>query len=74
MLTIAILLAGKMDLVYSCYLTLATYFEESGDISFSNHFYKQCLEASVKVRGDGRKKEGEANFNMGVAYEKQGIT
>ena len=63
-----------MDVVYSCYLTLATYFEESGDISFSNHFYKQCLEASVKVRGDGRKKEAEANFNMGVAYEKQGMT
>mgnify|MGYP002804017197 CR=1 FL=1 len=62
---------GKMDVVYGCYLTLATYFEQSGDISFSNHFYKLCLEASVKVRGDGRRKEAEANFNMGVAYEKQ---
>jgi hypothetical protein len=62
-----------MDVVYSCYLTLATYFEQSGDVSFSNHFYKLCLEASVKVRGDGRRKEAEANFNMGVTYEKQGL-
>ena len=62
-----------MDAVYSCYLKLATYFEKSGDISFSNHFYKLCLEASVKVRGDGRRKEAEANFNMGVAYEKKGL-
>jgi hypothetical protein len=31
------------------------------------------LEASVKVRGDGRRKEAEANFNMGVTYEKQGL-
>ena len=62
-----------MDVVYGCYLTLATYFEQSGDISFSNHFYKLCLEASMKVRGDGRRKEAEANFNMGVAYEKQGL-
>lgn len=71
MSTITIL--GKMDAVYSCYLKLATYFEKSGDISFSNHFYKLCLEASVKVRGDGRRKEAEANFNMGVAYEKKGL-
>ncbi|XP_028397486.1 tetratricopeptide repeat protein 29-like [Dendronephthya gigantea] len=63
---------GKMDAVYSCYLKLATYFEKHDDISFSNHFYKLCLEASIKVRGDGRRKEAEANFNMGVAFEKQG--
>ena len=66
-------ITGKMDVVYSSYLTLATYFEQFGDILFSNHFYKQCIEASVKVRGDGRRKEAEANFNMGVTYEKQGL-
>lgn len=63
---------GKMDVVYSCYLTLATYFEELGDVSFSNHFYQLCMGTSVKVRGDGRRKEAEANYNMGVSYKRQG--
>lgn len=61
-----------MDVVYNSYLTLATYFEQSGDISISNHFYKLCLDTSVKIRGDGRRRESEANFNMGIAHEKQG--
>lgn len=61
-----------MDIVYNSYLSLAKYFEQSDDTFLSNHFYKLCLETSVKVRGDGRRKEAEANFSMGVAYEKQG--
>ena len=61
-----------MDIVYGCYLTLATYFEDLQETFLSNHFYKLCLDTSVKVRGDGRRKEAEANFNMGIAYEKQG--
>ena len=61
-----------MDIVYSCYLTLANYFEQSEDTFLSNHFYKSCLETSTKIRGDGRRKEAEANFNMGLTFEKQG--
>ncbi|XP_031553571.1 tetratricopeptide repeat protein 29-like [Actinia tenebrosa] len=63
---------GKMDIVYHSLLSLAKYFEESGDLWLSNHFYKSCLTTSLKIRGDGRKKESEANCNMGLALEKNG--
>jgi len=30
------------------------------------------LKTSLKIRGDGRRKESEANCNMGLASEKRG--
>jgi hypothetical protein len=62
-----------MDIVYHSLLSLAKYFEESGDLCLSNHFYDTCLTTSLKIRGDGRKKESEANCNMGLTSEKKGM-
>lgn len=64
--------AGKMDQVYHSLLSLARFFEETGDFWLSDHFYGSCLKTSLKIRGDGRRKESEANCNMGLASEKRG--
>lgn len=63
---------GKMDQVYHSLLALARFFEETGDYWLSDHFYGSCLTTSLKIRGDGRRKESEANCNMGLASEKRG--
>lgn len=63
---------GKMDQVYHSLLALARFFEETGDFWLSDHFYGSCLKTSLKIRGDGRRKESEANCNMGLASEKRG--
>lgn len=64
--------AGKMDQVYHSLLALARFFEETEDFWLSDHFYGSCLKTSLKIRGDGRRKESEANCNMGLASEKRG--
>ena len=61
-----------MDLVYHSLLALARFFEETGDFWLSDHFYDSCFNTSLKIRGDGRRKESEANCNMGLASEKRG--
>ena len=61
-----------MDQVYHSLLALARFFEETGDFWLSDHFYSSCLKTSLKIRGDGRRKESEANCNMGLASEKRG--
>ncbi|KAK2563254.1 Tetratricopeptide repeat protein 29, partial [Acropora cervicornis] len=63
---------GKMDQVYHSLLALARFFEETGDSWLSDHFFDACLKTSLKIRGDGRRKESEANCNMGLASEKRG--
>jgi len=63
---------GKMDVVYQHLLTLAQYFEETKDTWLADHFYAKSLSTSLKVRGDSRRKEAEANSNMGLAQEKRG--
>ena len=66
------LITGKMDQVYHSLLSLARYFEETGDQWLSDHFYASLLKTSLKIRGDGRRKESEANCNMGLALERKG--
>lgn len=63
---------GKMEPVYNSRLALAQFFEQTGDNWLSDHFYGSCLKTSLKIRGDGRRREGEANANMGLALEKRG--
>lgn len=63
---------GKMDQVYHSLLALARFFEETGDFWLSDHFYSSSLKTSLKIRGDGRRKESEANCNMGLASENRG--
>ena len=51
---------------------LAQCFEQSRDTWLSDHFYNQCLETGVQIKGDGRRKEGEAHCHVGLALENRG--
>eukprot|EP00795_Rhopilema_esculentum_P000833 gene833-10575_t len=62
---------GRSDHVYQSQLTLAEYFSAKADGWLSDYFYYQCLETSLQIRGDGRRKEAEANYNLGVTAEKR---
>ena len=51
---------------------LAQCFEQSRDTWLSDHFYNRCLETGVQIKGDGRRKEGEAHCHVGLALENGG--
>ena len=52
-------------------MALAEYFGLKNDVWLSDYFYDQCLENSLLIRTDGRRKEAEANFNLGISAEKK---
>ncbi|XP_038055476.1 tetratricopeptide repeat protein 29-like [Patiria miniata] len=60
-----------MDGVFTARNLLAEYFLDTGDLWLSDHFFISCLEMAQKIKGDGRRKEGEAHCNMGRAYERR---
>lgn len=64
--------AGDLDTVYMTQWDLAQYFEHSHDTWLSDHFYNRCLETGVQIKGDGRRKEGEAHCHVGLALENRG--
>jgi tetratricopeptide (TPR) repeat protein len=63
---------GDLELVYTSLNSLAEYFEEANDIWLADHFHKRCLETSLLIKNDGRRREGEAHCNMGLSYESKG--
>ena len=64
---------GDLDAVYMCQRSLAQYFDQSGDIWLSDHFHQRCLQTSLAIRGDSRRKEGEAHCNVGLSLENRGV-
>ncbi|XP_022108504.1 tetratricopeptide repeat protein 29-like [Acanthaster planci] len=60
-----------IDGVFTARNHLAEYFLDTGDLWLSDHFFISCLEMAQKIKGDGRRKEGEAHCNMGRAYERR---
>ncbi|XP_033632258.1 tetratricopeptide repeat protein 29-like [Asterias rubens] len=60
-----------IDGVFASRNGIAEYFLGTGDLWLSDHFFISCLEMAQKIKGDGRKKEGEAHCNMGRAYERR---
>lgn len=62
---------GRSDHVYQCQLTLAEYFSSKNDLWLADYFYQQCLETSLQIRGDGHRKEAEANYNLAISAEKK---
>lgn len=64
--------SGKWEEVYECRHRLAEYFLATQDIWLSDHFFQSALDTSLKVRLDGRRREGEAHCNMGLADERNG--
>ena len=43
----------------------------SADFGLADHFYLASFNTSQQVRGDGRRKEAEANRNLGNAAERK---
>lgn len=65
--------SGDLDTVYACQRGLAQRFVQSKNSWLSDHFYERCLETALLVKGDSRKKEGEAHCFLGEAWEKRGM-
>jgi len=64
---------GEPDKSYMAFLDLAHYFEQfPADEWLIDNFHSQCMSESLRVAGDGGRKQAEANFNIGVALEKRG--
>ncbi|XP_065885856.1 tetratricopeptide repeat protein 29-like isoform X2 [Dysidea avara] len=63
---------GDMESVYMSLRSLAQYFEQTGDIWLADHFHQRCLETSLLIKSDGRKKEGEAHCHVGLSLENRG--
>ena len=61
-----------MEQVYSSQLQLAQYFEETQDLWLSDRFYQACLKTAKSLGNHSQQKEGEANANIGLAYEARG--
>lgn len=51
---------------------LALECNELGDSWLSDHFHYRCLETASTIKGDNRRKEGEAHFHVSLTYEKRG--
>lgn len=63
--------AGRTDQVYQSQLTLAEYFSAKEDTWLRDYFYHKCLETSQQIGGDGRRREAEAHYNLGISAEKK---
>ena len=59
------------DQVFQSQLTLAEYFSGKEDTWLRDYFYNRCLETSQQIGGDGRRREAEAHYNLGIAAEKK---
>ncbi|XP_070553765.1 tetratricopeptide repeat protein 29-like isoform X2 [Ptychodera flava] len=65
----AALRTGNMEAVYAAQNKLAEFFSATGDYWLSAHFYDNCLETSLQIKGDGRRREAEANCNIALGFE-----
>ena len=63
---------GDVESEYMSLRCLAQYFEQTGDTWLADHFHLRCLETSVVIKSDSRKKEGEAHCNVGLSLENRG--
>eukprot|EP00731_Ephydatia_muelleri_P031357 Em0022g871a len=63
--------SGNLEAVYTCQRSLAQRFADSKNAWLSAHFYERCLETALGVKGDSRKKEGEAHCFLGESWEKR---
>lgn len=63
---------GDLDAVYMGQRSLAQHFDQTGDTWLSDHFHNRCLQTSLMIKSDNRKKEGEAHCNVGLSLENRG--
>ena len=66
------LCSGNWEIVYSCRHQLANYFLQCEDFKLADYFYESALEISFNIRMDGRKREAEALYYMGLVCERHG--
>ena len=64
---------GDLDVVYMNQREIALHFEQSGDRWLADHFHSRCLETGSMIKGDNKRKEGEAHFHVALAYEHRGM-
>jgi len=62
---------GHSDKIYEAQHALSQFFEKIGNFRLADHFYTVAFNTSKQIRGDGRRKEAEANFNLGTAAERK---
>lgn len=62
---------GQSEKVYQSYLTLARHFQEINDFWLSDYFFEASYTCTSEIRGDGRCREAEANWNLGLVCERQ---
>ena len=67
-------MSGDLDAVYMAQRSLAQYFDQTEDTWLSDHFHGRCLQTSLMIKSDNRKKEGEAHCNVGLSLENRGGT
>lgn len=60
-----------MDQVYEAQVSLAQYFDTAKDFRLAEKIYQIAYKTSCQVRGDGRRKEAEANRNLAQTAERK---
>ena len=60
-----------MDQVYEAQVSLAQYFDTTKDFRLAEKMYEVAYKTSCQVRGDGRRKEAEANRNLAQTAERK---
>ena len=58
--------------MYTARHKLAQYFLQCEDFRLSDYFFESALQISFKIRLDGRKKEAEGLYSMGLVCERRG--
>lgn len=62
---------GHSEKIYESQHALSQFFEQIGNFRLADHFYTEAFNTSKQIRGDGRRKEAEANFNLGTSAERK---
>ena len=62
---------GHSDKIYDAQFSLSKFFEQLGNFRLAHHFYTASYNTSKQIRGDGRRKEAEANYYLGTAAERE---
>jgi len=72
-LKLNLILLGNWEKVYAARHELANYFLRCEDFRLADYFYESSLEISFKIRMDGRRREAEALYYMGLVCVRYGM-
>ena len=63
---------SDLESSYLAQREMAIHFEQCGDKWLADHFHQRCLETGRLIKGDNRRKEGEAHFHVGLSFKSRG--